>query len=124
MKTFTNISLAAVTIVVVTSIVTSLSLFAVTSPNNIAFAQKNDGFDKELKLLNQTLTTLGNQDKSAKKSLFDAEGIIEDKMKDNPEIVNAEKRVEAAIKMVGEGNFQAAIDHTNEAIKTLNNFNN
>ena len=123
MKTFTNISLAAVTIVVVTSIVTSLSLFAVTNPNNIAFAQ-NDGFDKELKLLNQTLTTLGNQDKSAKKSLFDAEGIIEDKMKDNPEIVNAEKRVEAAIKMVGEGNFQAAIDHTNEAIKTLNNFNN
>jgi len=34
-------------------------------------------------------------------------------------ITNAEKRVEAAIKMVGEGNFQAAIDHTNEAIKTL-----
>ena len=41
-------------------------------------------------------------------------------MKDNPGIANAEKRVEAAIKMVGEGNFQAAIDHTKEAIKTLN----
>jgi hypothetical protein len=69
--------------------------------------------------LKQALTALNNQDKSAKKSLFDAEGMMEDKLKDNPGAVNAEKRIEAAIKMVGEGNFQAAIDHTNEAIKTL-----
>ena len=45
-------------------------------------------------------------------------------MKDNLEIVNAEKRVEAAIKMVSEDNFPAASDHTKEAIKTLNDLNN
>jgi hypothetical protein len=88
--------------------------------NNHVFAQQQNGFDKELNLLNQAITALENQDKSAKKSLFDSEGIIEDKMKINPGIVNAEKRVEAAIKMVGEDNFQAAIDHAKEAIKTLN----
>lgn len=123
MKTITNISLVAVA-----SIAIGLSLFAITNANNNnnnAFAQPQQqkqnggGFDKELNLLKQALTALNNQDKSAKKSLFDVEGIIEDKMKDNPGITNAEKRVEAAIKMVGEGNFQAAIDHTNEAIKTL-----
>ena len=115
MKTITNISLVAVA-----SIVLGLSLFAITNSNhNNAFAQKNGGFDKELNLLKQALTALNNQDKSAKKSLFDAEGIMEDKLKDNPGAVNAEKRIEAAIKMVGEDNFQAAIDHTNEAIKTL-----
>lgn len=110
-------------VVVVASTIIGLSIFAMTnSNNNIAFAQKG-GFDKELNLLNQAVTALENQDKSAKKSLFDAEGIIEDKMKDNPGIANAEKRVEAAIKMVGEGNFQAAIDHTKEAIKTLSDLN-
>jgi len=124
MKTITNISLVAVA-----SIVIGLSISAITNANNNnnsnAFAQPQQqkqnggGFDKELNLLKQALTALNNQDKSAKKSLFDVEGIIEDKMKDNPGITNAEKRVEAAIKMVGEGNFQAAIDHTNEAIKTL-----
>lgn len=123
MKTITNISLVAVA-----SIVIGLSLFAITNANNNnnnAFAQPQQqkqnggGFDKELNLLKQALTALNNQDKSAKKSLFDAEGIMEDKLKDNPGAVNAEKRIEAAIKMVGEGNFQAAIDHTNEAIKTL-----
>ena len=123
MKTITNISLVAVA-----SIAIGLSLFAITNANNNnnnAFAQPQQqkqnggGFDKELNLLKQALTALNNQDKSAKKSLFDVEGIIEDKMKDNPGITNAEKRVEAAIKMVGEGNFQAAIDHTNEAIKSL-----
>jgi hypothetical protein len=45
--------------------------------------------------------------------------MIEEKMKDNPGVANAEKRIEPAIKMIGEDNFQAAIDHTNEAIKTL-----
>jgi hypothetical protein len=124
MKTITNISLVAVA-----SIVIVLSISAITNANNNnnnAFAQPQQqqqqnggGFDKELNLLKQALTALNNQDKSAKKSLFDAEGIIEDKLKDNPGAVNAEKRIEAAIKMVGEGNFQAAIDHTNEAIKTL-----
>ena len=123
MKNYTNTFLVAVA-----SIVIVLSIFAITNANNNnsnAFAQPQQqkqnggGFDKELNLLKQALTALNNQDKSAKKSLFDAEGIIEDKMKDNPGITNAEKRVEAAIKMVGEGNFQAAIDHTNEAIKTL-----
>ena len=123
MKTITNISLVAVA-----SIVIGLSLFAITNANNNnnnAFAQPQQqkqnggGFDKELNLLKQALTALNNQDKSAKKSLFDAEGMMEDKLKDNPGAVNAEKRIEAAIKMVGEGNFQAAIDHTNEAIKTL-----
>ncbi len=123
MKTITNISLVAVA-----SIVIVLSISAITNANNNnsnAFAQPQQqkqngvGFDKELNLLKQALTALNNQDKSAKKSLFDAEGIMEDKLKDNPGAVNAEKRIEAAIKMVGEGNFQAAIDHTNEAIKTL-----
>ena len=123
MKTITNISLVAVA-----SILIVLSIFAITNANNNnsnAFAQPQQqqqnggGFDKELNLLKQALTALNNQDKSAKKSLFDAEGMMEDKLKDNPGAVNAEKRIEAAIKMVGEDNFQAAIDHTNEAIKTL-----
>ena len=70
-------------------------------------------------MLNQSITALENHDKNAKKTLFNAEGIIKEKMKDNLEIVNAEKRVEAAIKMVNEGNFQAVIEHTKEAIKTL-----
>jgi len=70
-------------------------------------------------MLNQSITALENHDKNAKKTLFNAEGITEEKMKDNLEIVNAEKRVEAAIKMVNEGNFQAVIEHTKEAIKTL-----
>ena len=120
MKNYTNTFLVAVA-----SIVIVLSIFSITNANNNnnAFAQPQQqnggGFDKELNLLKQALTALNNQDKSAKKSLFDAEGMMEDKLKDNPGAVNAEKRIEAAIKMVGEGNFQAAIDHTNEAIKTL-----
>ena len=123
MKTFTNISLVAVA-----SIVIGLSIFAIINANNnnnvFAHHQQQNGseFDKELNLLNQSLTALENQDKNAKKTLFEAEGMIEDKIKDNPEIGNAEKRIEAAIKMVGEGNFQAAIDHTNEAIKTFSGF--
>ena len=59
-----------------------------------------------------------------KKALFDAEGIVEEKMKNNSEIVNAEKRSRSrAIKMVNEDNFQVAIEHTKEAIKTLNDLN-
>ena len=101
MKNYTNTFLVAVA-----SIVIVLSIFAITNANNNnAFAQPQQqqqnggGFDKELNLLKQALTALNNQDKSAKKSLFDAEGIMEDKLKDNPGAVNAEKRIEAAIKM-------------------------
>ena len=98
-----------------------LSIFTMTNSN--VFAQQN-GFTEELNLLNQTIPALENQDKNAKKTLFDAEEIMEDKLKDNPGAVTAEKRIEAAIKMVGEDNFQAALDHTKEAIKSLNELNN
>ena len=89
MKNYTNTFLVAVA-----SIVIVLSIFAMTNANNNnnAFAQPQQqqqnggGFDKELNLLKQALTALNNQDKSAKKSLFDAEGIMEDKLKDNPGI--------------------------------------
>ena len=110
--------------VVALSTIIGLSIFAMTNFNTNAFAQQQNGFNEELNMLNQSMTALENQDKNAKKTLFDAEGIIEEKMKDNPEIVNAEKRVEAAIIMVSEDNFQAAIEHTKEAIKTLNDLNN
>jgi hypothetical protein len=120
MKTFPKIFVVSV----VSVVILGLSIFAMTnSNNNNAYAQQ-DGFTKELNLLNQSIITLENQDKNAKKTLFDAEEIIEEKMKDNPDIVNAEKRVEAAIKMVSEDNFQSAIEHTNEAIKTLSELNN
>ena len=107
--------------VLVMSTVISLSIFTMTNSN--IFAQKN-GFTEEVNLLNQAIPALENQDKNAKKTLFDAEEIMEDKLKDNPGAVTAEKRIEAAIKMVGEDNFQAALDHTNEAIKRLNELNN
>ena len=111
----------------IVSIVISLSIFTMTNSkiNYSVYAQQNSGggFDKELNLLNQSLTALKNHDKNAKKTLFDAEGMVEDKIKDNPDIGNAEKRIEAAIKMVGEDNFQAAIDHTKEAIKTFSDLN-
>ena len=115
MKSFTTQQFVFVIITVI-----GLSIFTMAKTN--VLAQQN-GFSEELKLLNQAIPALENQDKSAKKSLFDAEGMMEDKLKDNPGAVNAEKRIEAAIKMVGEGNFQAAIDHTNEAIKSLNELN-
>jgi hypothetical protein len=107
--------------VVVMSTLIGLSIFTMTNSN--VFAQQN-GFTEELNLLNQTIPALENQDKNAKKTLFDAEEIMEEKLKDNPEAVTAEKRIEAAIKMVGEDNFQAALDHTKEAIKSLNELNN
>lgn len=107
--------------VLVMSTVISLSIFTMTNSN--IFAQKN-GFTEEVNLLNQAIPALENQDKNAKKALFDAEEIMEGKLKDNPGAVTAEKRIEAAIKMVGEDNFQAALDHTKEAIKSLNELNN
>ena len=59
---------------------------------------------KELKFLNQ-LYLLRESDKNAKKTLFDAEEIMEDKLKDNPGAVNEEKRMKLAIKMVNEKTF-------------------
>jgi hypothetical protein len=112
MKSFTTQQFVFVILTVI-----GLSIFTMANTN--VFAQQN-GFTEELKLLNQTIPALENQDKNAKKTLFDAEEIMEDKLKDNPGAVNAEKRIEASIKMVNEGNFQAALDHTNEAIKSLN----
>ncbi len=124
MVIFQKISVVAV----VVAVTIGLSFFTLTNSNYYhAFAQQQNngvGFDKELNLLNQSLTALENHDKNAKKTLFDAEGMVEDKIKDNPEIGSAEKRIEAAIKMVGEDNFQAAIDHTKEAIKTFSDLNN
>jgi TolA-binding protein len=102
-------------------VIMSLSIFTVTNSN--VFAQQNN-FIEELNLLNQTITTLENQDKKAKNTLFDVESLMEDKIKNNPEATNAEKRVEAALKMVSEENYQAALDHTKEAIKTLSTLNN
>ena len=62
--------------------------------------------------------------KNAKKTLFDGMDIVEEKMKNNSEIANAEKRSRSrAIKMVNEDNFPAATEHTKEAIKTLNDLN-
>src|SRR5215212_113304 len=107
--------------VFVMSTVIGMSIFTMTNSN--VFAQQK-GFTEELNLLNQTVTALENQDKDAKKTLFDVEGMMEDKLKDNPEAVNAEKRVEAAIKMISEDNFQAALDHTKEAKKSLSALNN
>lgn len=107
--------------VLVMSTVISLSIFTMTNSN--VFAQKN-GFTEEVNLLNQAIPALENHDKNSKKALFDAEEIMEGKLKDNPGAVTAEKRIEAAIKMVGEDNFQAALDHTKEAIKSLNELNN
>jgi len=75
-------------------------------------------------MLNQSITILENYDKNAKRTLFDGKGIVEEKMKNNSEIANAEKRSRSrAIKMVNEDNFPAAIEHTKEAIKTFNELN-
>ena len=115
MKSFTTQHFVFVILTVI-----GLSIFTMANTN--VFAQQN-GFTEELKLLNQTIPTLENQDKNAKKTLFDAEEIMEDKLKDNPGAVTAEKRIEAAIKMVNEDNFPAAIEHTKETIKTLNDLN-
>ena len=107
--------------VLVISTILGLSIFTMTNSN--VFAQQK-GFTEEVNLLNQAIPALENHDKNSKKILFDAEEIMEDKLKDNPDAVTAEKRIEAAIKMVGEDNFQAALDHTKEAIKSLNELNN
>src|SRR5215212_1722455 len=103
--------------VFVMSTVIGLSIFTMTNSN--VFAQQK-GFTEEVNLLNQAIPALENQDKNAKKTLFDAEEIMEDKLN----AVTAEKRIEAAIKMVAEDNFQAAMDHTKEAIKSLTELNN
>ena len=75
MKYFTKIFVVALSTII------GLSIFSMTNFNTNAFAQQQNGFNEELNLLNQTLTVLENQDKNAKKTLFDAEGIVEEKMK-------------------------------------------
>lgn len=115
---------SSTTKVFVSVISTIIGLSTFTMTNSDVFAQQKKGFTEEVNLLNQAIPSLENQDKNAKKTLFDAEEIMEDKLKDNPDAVTAEKRIEAAIKMVGEDNFQAALDHTKEAIKSLNELDN
>ena len=56
--------------VLVMSTVIGLSIFTMTNSN--VFAQQNS-FAEELNLLDQTITALENQDKNAKKTLFDVE---------------------------------------------------
>ena len=119
MKTVTTTT--KISVYAISTVIMSLSIFTMTYSN--IFAQQN-GFTEELNILNQTISTLENQDKNAKQMLFDVESLMEDKIKGNPDATNAEKRVEAAIKMISEDNFQAALDHTKEAIKTLSSLNN
>ena len=53
MKTFTNVFVLSIV-----SLIIGILIFTIISPNYTnAFAQKN-GFDKELNLLNQSLTAL------------------------------------------------------------------
>jgi hypothetical protein len=75
-------------------------------------------------MLNQSITTLENYDKNAKKTLFDGEGIVEEKMKNNSEIANAEKRTRSrAIKMVMKIIFKLQLNTQKEAIKNLSDLN-
>ena len=108
-------------VIAMSTLVIGLNVFTVT--NFQIYAQEN-GFTEELTLLNQTVTQLENEDKDSKKILFQIESVLEDKIKDNPDATNAEKRIEAAIKMISEENFQAALEHAKEAIKTLSTLNN
>ena len=95
-----------------------LSIIGITTTIESSYADHEDGFSEELELLNQSLTALQNQDKkAAKTTLFDAEELMEDLP--NKDVETAEKRVEAGIKMVNEDDFNSAISHTEEAIKTL-----
>ena len=72
-------------------------------------------FSEEIKLLQDAIGAINNGDTNqAKKLLIQVEGLMED-MPDK----TAEKRVEAAIKMVKEGNKDSALMHANEAIKLL-----
>ena len=59
--------------VFVMSTVIGLSIFTLTNSN--AYAQQK-GFTEEVNLLNQAIPALENHDKNAKKTLFDAEGIL------------------------------------------------
>lgn len=112
-----NISKVLVSVVLSTMI---LSIIGITTTIESIYADHEDGFSEELELLNQSLTALQNQEKkTAKTILFDAEELMEDLP--NKDVETAEKRVEAGIKMVNEDNFNSAISHTQEAIKTLSN---
>jgi hypothetical protein len=112
-----NISKVFVSVVLSTTV---LSIIGITTTIESIYGDHEDGFSEELGLLNQSLTALQNQDKkAAKTTLFDAEELMEDLP--NKEVETAEKRVEAGIKMVNEDDFNSAISHTQEAIKTLSN---
>ena len=72
-------------------------------------------FSEEINLIQDAIAAINNDDTNqAKKILIQVEGLMED-MPDK----TAEKRVEAAIKMVKEGNKDSALMHANEAIKLL-----
>lgn len=72
-------------------------------------------FSEEINLIQDAIAAINNDDTNqAKKLLIQVEGLMED-MPDK----TAEKRVEAAIKMVKEGNKDSALMHANEAIKLL-----
>lgn len=72
-------------------------------------------FSEEINLVQDAIAAINNDDTNqAKKLLIQVEGLMED-MPDK----TAEKRVEAAIKMVKEGNKDSALMHANEAIKLL-----
>ena len=110
-----NISKVFVSVVLSTIF---LSIIGITTTIESIYADHEDGFSEELELLNQSLAALQDQDKKgAKTTLFDAEELMEDLP--NKDVETAEKRVEAGIKMVNEDDFNSAISHTQEAIKTL-----
>ena len=70
---------------------------------------------EEIKIIQDAIAAINNDDTNqAKKLLIQVEGMMED-MPDK----TAEKRVEAAIKMVKDGNKDSALMHANEAIKLL-----
>ena len=74
MKSFTTQHFVFVLLTVI-----GLSIFTMANTN--VFAQQK-GFTEEVNLLNQAIPALENHDKNAKKNLFDAEEIMEDKQEE------------------------------------------
>ena len=82
---------------------------------NSVDASQTGSFSEEIKIIQDAIAAINNDDTNqAKKLLIQVEGMMED-MPDK----TAEKRVEAAIKMVKDGNKDSALNHANEAIKLL-----
>jgi hypothetical protein len=116
-KTFlSGISAAVLTFAFLLSASTTLpSLSQNENTTNSVDVPQTTSFSEEIKLIQDAIGSINNDDTNqAKKLLIQAEGLMED-MQDK----TAEKRVEAAIKMVKEGNKDSAIMHANEAIKLL-----